>query len=113
MGKWFADKASAVLVALALLIAGVAVGAAAIETAGLASSYSGKEYVPSESVLLDLNTATEAELCEFALIDEYYAHEIVRYRKQKGGFKSVDEVDEIFGIGEKRMRAIERYVIIK
>lgn len=114
MGEWIAKKGACVLVALALLLSGVAVGLTAREMKkNILSHNSGEVYVSSDSVLLNLNTATEEELRAFSLIGEYYAHEIVSYREQKGGFDSIEELREVFGIGEKRMRAIEPYVTIK
>ena len=46
-------------------------------------------------VVVELNAADTAELMKVAGIGPYYAREIVRYRRQLGGFYSVEQLREI------------------
>ncbi|HEU4701468.1 MAG TPA: helix-hairpin-helix domain-containing protein [Conexibacter sp.] len=55
---------------------------------------------------LDLNTATAAELEQLDGVGPAIAANIVAYREQHGGFASVDELDEVSGIGEAKLAAI-------
>ena len=56
---------------------------------------------------MPLNTAT-AEQLSAALpgIGEVIAERIVAYRVEHGGFTSLDELLEVEGIGEKKLKAI-------
>jgi competence protein ComEA len=55
---------------------------------------------------LDLNTATEQELEQLDGVGPAIAANIVAYRDQHGGIASVDELDEVSGIGDAKLAAI-------
>ncbi|HET6448059.1 MAG TPA: helix-hairpin-helix domain-containing protein [Conexibacter sp.] len=55
---------------------------------------------------LDLNTASEHDLEQLDGVGPAIAANIVAYREQHGGFASVDELDEVSGIGEAKLAAI-------
>jgi competence protein ComEA len=55
---------------------------------------------------LDLNTATEQELEQLDGVGPAIAANIVAYREQHGGFASIDELDEVSGIGDAKLAAI-------
>jgi len=55
---------------------------------------------------LDLNTATAQELEQLDGVGPAIAANIVAYREQHGGFASVDELDDVSGIGEAKLAAI-------
>ncbi|ADB51249.1 helix-hairpin-helix domain-containing protein [Conexibacter woesei] len=55
---------------------------------------------------LDINTATAQELEQLDGVGPATAAKIVAYREQNGGFRSIDELDEVSGIGEAKMAAI-------
>lgn len=50
---------------------------------------------------VNINTATVAELEALPGIGPAKAEEIVKYRTEKGNFKSADELKNVQGIGDK------------
>ena len=48
--------------------------------------------------LVDLNRATEGELCTLPGIGQTRAQAIIAYREASGGFRSVDEIQNVSGI---------------
>src|SRR4051812_31470921 len=64
--------------------------------------------VPSQP--LNLNTATLEQLDTLDGVGPTTAQKILDYRKEHGGFGSVDELDQIPGIGEKRLAALRDHV---
>lgn len=60
---------------------------------------------------LDINSARIEELMELPGIGETLAQRIVEYRKSHGGFRSVDELRKVRGIGEKRMAQLRPLVM--
>src|SRR5688572_16513040 len=61
-------------------------------------------------VPLDLNTATVEQLDELDGIGPATAQQIVDYREAHGGFGSVEELDQVPGIGETRLAALREKV---
>ena len=61
-------------------------------------------------VPLDLNTATVEQLDELDGIGPATAQQIVAYREEHGGFGSVEELDQVPGIGETRLAALREKV---
>jgi competence protein ComEA len=49
---------------------------------------------------IDINKATKAELMGISGIGEKKAEAIIKYRKQHGKFKSVDDLKKVNGIGD-------------
>lgn len=73
-------------------------GAAAGPGAGMASG---------GGAPLNLNTATEEQLDELDGVGPATARKIIAYRQQHGGFRSVSELDQVPGIGPKRLAALK------
>lgn len=59
---------------------------------------------------VNVNTATVDELTALPGIGEKRAQAILDVRKQKGGFKSVDELTEVKGIGPANLEKLRPYL---
>jgi competence protein ComEA len=67
---------------------------------------------PTASAPLDLNTATAAQLEQLPGIGARTAQLIVEHRQKTGGFKKVEELMNIKGIGEKSFLKIKPLVTV-
>ncbi len=56
---------------------------------------------------VDLNTASEADLQKIKGVGPAKAKAIVEYRQKSGGFKSVDDLKNVKGFGEKSVAALK------
>jgi competence protein ComEA len=61
---------------------------------------------------LDLNTATTAQLEELPGIGPVLAEAIVDERERRGGFRSVNELRDVRGIGDKRFEDLRALVTV-
>ena len=67
---------------------------------------------PNVSKKININTAPASELVRLKGIGEVKAAAIIKYRNENGGFKSVDELINVSGIGNKTLEKIRDYVTI-
>lgn len=68
--------------------------------------------VMSES-LVDINTAEAEQLKTLNGIGDSKAKSIIEYREQNGGFKSIEEIKNVTGIGEKMFEKIKDNIIYR
>jgi competence protein ComEA len=80
-----------------------AAGAAAATTSGTNGTAGGAADRP---LSLDLNSASEQELEQLDGVGPAIAARIVAYREQHGGISSIDELDQVSGIGDAKLAAI-------
>lgn len=61
---------------------------------------------------IDLNKASETELQTLTGVGGKKAQEIIRYREEKGGFKSIEDLKNISGIGEKTFEKLKNQITV-
>lgn len=66
-----------------------------------AASVGAQDPRPTPSPALNLNTATAAQLEALPGIGKATAERILEYRQKNGGFKKVEDLMNVRGIGEK------------
>jgi competence protein ComEA len=81
--------------------------AAAASDSGAAAAAPG---AAAPAAPVDLNTATPEQLDQLDGIGPGMAGRILDYRKEHGGFGSVEELSQVPGIGEKRLAALREKV---
>ncbi len=62
---------------------------------------------------VNVNTATVDQLVLLPGIGESRANALIQARKQRGGFKTVDELLEVKGIGEAGLAKLRPHVALK
>jgi competence protein ComEA len=81
---------------------------AAAGAAGTGTPAAGTGATPAGPI--DLNTATAEQLDTLAGVGPATAQKILAYREEHGGFRTVEELDQIPGIGEKRLASLRDQV---
>jgi len=64
------------------------------------------------SIPLDLNRVSIEELCLIPGIGKSLAQEMIAYRERRRGFRSVEELKNVKGIGEKKYQSLKTFFII-
>jgi competence protein ComEA len=82
----------ALFLLVCLLLAGAATPAAQAKSAAAAK--------PAPAIV-NLNSATSAQIATLPGIGEKAAQRIIEYREKNGGFKKIEELMNVKGIGEK------------
>ena len=65
-----------------------------------------------ESLLIDLNTATAKELTQLPGLGDVLAGRIIAYREANGNFNSVEELLQVDGIGEQRLKDWQAWLTV-
>ena len=88
--------------------------AAAPLVADQANSPSQQSAPPAQPAasLINLNSATQAELEKLPGVGPAMAKQIIEYRQKNGGFKKVEELMNVKGIGEKSFLKLKTLVTV-
>ena len=70
------------------------------------------ETQPTTIGKIDINTATSEQLQIIPGIGPSIAQRIIDYRTQNGGFKTVEELKNVDGIGDKTFEKMKPYIIV-
>jgi len=92
-----------------LLILGVGIAAHAEQRASAQTASAAKA---SASGPLNLNTATVAQLEALPGIGKSVAERILEYREKSGGFKKVEDLMNVRGIGEKSFLKLKPLITV-
>jgi competence protein ComEA len=79
---------------------------------GVAAAPGAGESASGGSEIVHLNSATATQLEALDGIGPSLAQRIVDYRTQHGGFRSLDELDQVSGIGPARLAALRDRVAL-
>jgi len=64
------------------------------------------------SIPLDLNRVSLEDLCLIPGIGESLAQEIIVYRERRRGFRSIEELKNVKGIGEKKWKDLKKFFTV-
>lgn len=70
------------------------------------------EDIKTSSNLVNINTATQAELETLTGIGSSTALKIINYRKENGKFKTIEDIKNVSGIGEAKFEAIKNEICV-
>jgi competence protein ComEA len=82
------------------------------EPAGVAASAASAPGAGSPGALVNINTATQAELETLPGIGPVTAQAILQWRSDNGAFGAVDELMEVSGIGEATLADLAPFVTV-
>ena len=66
----------------------------------------------SENLYIDINSASSEELMKLRGVGEHIAQEIISYRESHGGFRNIEELMNVAGIGEAVFEGLWQQVYV-
>jgi comEA protein len=83
------------------------------EVKGVNVAVSQQKQTYAETKKTNINTASIEELVSLPGVGPVYAQRIVDYREKKGKFKSIEEIINIYGIGQKRFDKLKDKITVE
>ena len=83
------------------------------QTTIVASGSSIEEKIATETVIININTANESELQKIPGIGKSTASKIIAYRREKGKFNTIEDIQKVSGIGTSKYNSIKKYICVK
>ncbi len=81
------------------------------ESISIISKHETKE--TKKPLIVDINTADSLELLEIRGIGPVFSSRILSYRELLGGYASIEQLLDVYGMDEERFETIKKYVTIK
>jgi competence protein ComEA len=95
---------------IAALMASLVLGGPA--TSAAQEKASASKPAAAAPTIVNLNSATSAQIATLPGIGEKAAQRIIEYREKNGGFKKVEELMNVKGIGEKSFLKLKPLVTV-
>ena len=67
---------------------------------------------PTQTLIVELNTADTTELKKIKGIGSVFAQRIVKYRELLGGYIKKEQLMEVYGLTSERFQSIEKFIIV-
>ena len=82
-----------------------------LSLSGLGAASAAAEVEPAKKVV-NINTATTAELARLPRVGEKLAQRIVDHRQKQGAFRRAEDLMEVKGVGEKMFQTLKPYLAV-
>jgi len=102
---------SSLLMALVLILTAFSAQSLAQTTAAPAQTGKPAKEAPLQASL-NLNTATAAELEALPGVGPAIAARILEYRQKQGGFKKIEDLMNVRGVGEKMFLSLKPMIVV-
>ncbi len=83
-----------------------------IERAAFTGDVVPKQSQQTQGGRININTATSEELQTISGIGEAKAKKIIEYREKHGSFKTIEDITNVSGFGEKTLENLKEYICV-
>lgn len=78
----------------------------------LSSGITPQESAGDQNAMININLATKEQLCNIPGIGEGRANDIIKFRQEQGGFKTIEDIMQVTGIKEKLFEKIKDRITV-